>query len=107
MMEDQLEDRFGGTSREQRAGGSNQQGQPRRPEEEAGQEKGSVGRGDPKHLVVLQDDSESRHRRNPFRLAYGVDVMIPFEIQMSSLRLENFDEDKNSEGLRLCVVLRD
>src|SRR3954462_4795490 len=43
----------------------------------------------------------------PFRLAYGADAVIPLEVQMSSLRLENFDEDKNNEGLRLCAMLRD
>src|SRR5204863_8094887 len=42
-----------------------------------------------------------------FRLAYGAEAVIPLEVQMSSLRLENFDEDKNNEGLRLCAVLRD
>src|SRR3954464_15120601 len=38
----------------------------------------------------------------PFRLAYGAVAVIPLEIQMSSLRLEHFDEDKNEEGLRFC-----
>ena len=41
-------------------------------------------------------------RETPFRLAYGAEAVIPLEVQMSSLRLEHFDEDKNEEGLRLC-----
>ena len=31
----------------------------------------------------------------PFRLAYRAEAVIPLEVQMSSLRLEYFDEKKN------------
>src|SRR3954471_16380459 len=39
----------------------------------------------------------------PYRMTYGVEAVIPLEVQMSSLRLEHFDEEKNNEGLRLCL----
>ena len=35
-------------------------------------------------------------------MAYGSEAVIPLEVQMSSLRLEHFDEHKNDEGLLLC-----
>jgi hypothetical protein len=43
----------------------------------------------------------------PYRLAYGTEAVIPLEVQMSSLRLENFDEEGNKEGLRLCAEVID
>src|SRR5438045_2198430 len=43
----------------------------------------------------------------PFRLAYGSEAAIPLEVQMSSLRLEYFDEEKNEEGLKLCDEMID
>ena len=32
-----------------------------------------------------------------------MEAVIPLEVQMSSLRLEHFGEEKNDEGLRLCL----
>lgn len=46
-------------------------------------------------------------REIPFFLAYGSEAVIPLEVQMSSLRLEYFGEEKNKEGLKLCDEILD
>lgn len=42
-------------------------------------------------------------RETPFHMAYRAKVVIPVEVQMSSLWLEHFNKEKNGEGLCLCV----
>ena len=37
----------------------------------------------------------------PFRLAYGSDAIIPAEVGLISYWVENYDEDKNEEAMRL------
>lgn len=34
-------------------------------------------------------------------MAYGTEAVLPVEISMKSLRIENFDPEKSAEGLRL------
>ena len=46
-------------------------------------------------------------REMPFRLVYGVDVVIPTEIGLTSYRVENYNEDKNKEAIRLQLDLVD
>ncbi|XP_017216818.2 uncharacterized protein LOC108194379 [Daucus carota subsp. sativus] len=41
----------------------------------------------------------------PFRLAYGTEAVLPLEISMGSLRIENFNQQGNEEGLRLNIDL--
>ena len=45
----------------------------------------------------------------PFRLAYGIDVVIPAEVGLISYRVENYSEDKNEENEEneeaLCLQL--
>ena len=43
----------------------------------------------------------------PFRLVYGVYVVIPAEIELTSYRVENYNEDKNEEAMRLQLDLVD
>ena len=37
----------------------------------------------------------------PFGLAYGADAVIPAEVGLTSYRVENYNEDKNEEAMRL------
>ena len=39
----------------------------------------------------------------PFKLAFGIEVVIPVEIGMSSLRRTCYDEHSNDEGLKLAL----
>lgn len=42
-----------------------------------------------------------------FCMAYGAEPVTPLEVQMSSLWLELFDEEKNNQGLILCSEVQD
>lgn len=42
-----------------------------------------------------------------FRIAYKAEVIFPLEVQMSSLWLEQFDEEKKNQGLCLCAETQD
>ena len=37
----------------------------------------------------------------PFRLVYGSETVIPTEVGLTSYQVENFDESKNDEAIRL------
>jgi len=43
----------------------------------------------------------------PFRLAYRSDAVILAEVGLTSYRVENYDEDKNKEAMRLQLDLVD
>ena len=43
----------------------------------------------------------------PFQLVYGVDVVIPAEIGLTSYRVENYNKDKNEEAMCLQLDLVD
>ena len=43
----------------------------------------------------------------PFRLAYGIDAVIPVEVGLTSYHVKNYNEDKNKEALRLQLDLVD
>ena len=43
----------------------------------------------------------------PFRLAYGVDAVIPAKVELTSYRVENYSEDKNEEVICLQLDLVD
>ena len=43
----------------------------------------------------------------PFRLAYGSEAVIPAEVGLTSYRVDNYDESKNDEALRLQLDLVD
>ena len=39
----------------------------------------------------------------PFKLAFGIEAIIPVEVGMPSLRSTCFDEHSNDEGLKLAL----
>ena len=41
----------------------------------------------------------------PFRLAYGSETVIPVEVGLTSYRVDNHDERKNDEAMRLQLDL--
>ena len=43
----------------------------------------------------------------PFRLAYGSEAVILVEVGHTSYRVENYDESKNDEAIRLQLDLVD
>ena len=43
----------------------------------------------------------------PFRLTYGNEAVIPTEIELTSYRVDNHNEARNDEALRLRLDLRD
>ena len=43
----------------------------------------------------------------PFRLTYGSEAVIPAKIGLSSFRIDNHDERKNDEAMRLQLDLVD
>ena len=46
-------------------------------------------------------------RETPFRLAYKSEVVIPAKVGLMSYRVENSDESKNEEAIRLQLDLVD
>nr|XP_023892055.1 uncharacterized protein LOC112004061 [Quercus suber] len=46
-------------------------------------------------------------RETPFRLAYGSDTVITAEVGLTIYQVENYDEDKNEEAMRLQLDLVD
>ena len=43
----------------------------------------------------------------PFQLAYGSKAVIPIEIELTSYRMDNYDEGRNDETTRLQLDLLD
>ena len=43
----------------------------------------------------------------PFRLTYGSEAIIPAEVRLTSYRVDNHDESKNDEAMRLQLDLLD
>ena len=46
-------------------------------------------------------------RETPFRLAYGSEAVILAKIELTSYRVENHDESRNDEAMRLQLNLVD
>ena len=61
----------------------------------------------PSVLWVYRTTTRTPTGETPFRLAYGVDVVIPAEVGLTSYRVENYMEDKNKEAMRLQLDLVD
>ena len=55
----------------------------------------------PSVLWAYRTTAKTPTRETPFRLAYGVDAVIPAEVGLTSYRVENYTEDKNEEAMRL------
>ena len=43
----------------------------------------------------------------PFRLTYGSEAIIPAKVRLTSYRVDNHDESKNDEAMRLQLDLLD
>ena len=49
----------------------------------------------------LQNHSKNPDGRNPFRLTYGTEAVIPVEVGVTSIRREVFNEESNDDHLRI------
>ena len=61
----------------------------------------------PSVLWAYQTTARTPTGETPFRLAYGVDAVIPVEVGLTSYWVENYSEDKNEEAVRLQLDLVD
>ena len=55
----------------------------------------------PSVLWAYQTTTRTPMGETPFRLAYGSEVVITVEVRLTSYWVENFDENKNDEAIRL------
>ena len=55
----------------------------------------------PNVLWAYRTTTRTPTGETPFRLVYGSDVVIPAEVGLTSYWVENYDEDKNEEAMRL------
>ena len=49
----------------------------------------------------LQDYGKDANGRNPFKLTYGTETVIPIEIGVTNIRREMFQEEGNDGQLRV------
>ena len=52
----------------------------------------------PSVLWAYRTTARTPTGETPFRLAYGIDVVIPMEVVLTSYRVENYSEDKNKKN---------
>ena len=55
----------------------------------------------------VQDDARTPTRKTLFRLTYGNEAVIPAEIGLTSYRVDNHNEARNDEAIRLQLDLID
>ncbi|GAA0156078.1 hypothetical protein LIER_13653 [Lithospermum erythrorhizon] len=55
--------------------------------------------------MVVPDNPESDHWRNPFSLVYGSNALLPVEIYTNTARVTYYYELANEQGLRLNLDL--
>ena len=55
----------------------------------------------------IQNMARTPTREIPFRLTYGNEVVIPAEIGLTSYKVDNHDEGRNDEAIRLQLNLVD
>ena len=55
----------------------------------------------PSILWAYRTTERTPMREMPFQLAYGSDTVILAEVWLTSYQVENYDEDKNEEAMRL------
>ena len=61
----------------------------------------------PSVLWAYQTTARTPTGERPFRLAYRCEAVIPTEVGLASYRVENYDEDRNEEDMRLQLDLMD
>ena len=57
----------------------------------------------PRVLCAYRMTTRTPTGETPFKLAFGIEAVIPVEIGMSSLRRICYDEHSNDEGLKLTL----
>ena len=55
----------------------------------------------PSVLWAYRTTAKMPIRETSFRLAYGSETIIPTEVELTSFRVENHNESKNNEAMRL------
>ena len=61
----------------------------------------------PSILWVYRTTARTPIGETPFRLTYGSEAVIPTEIGLTSYKVDNHDERKNNEAIRLQLDLVD
>ena len=61
----------------------------------------------PSVLWAYKTTTRTPTRETPFRLTYGNEAIIPAEIGLISYRVDNHDEARNDEAIRLQLDLVD
>ena len=61
----------------------------------------------PSILWAYRTTARTATGETPFRLTYGSEVVIPAEVGLTSYRVDNHDERKNDEAMRLQLDLVD
>ena len=61
----------------------------------------------PSILWTYRTTTRTPTGETPFRLTYGSKVVIPVEVGLTSYRVDNHDERKNDEAMRLQLDLVD
>ena len=61
----------------------------------------------PSVLWAYQTVTRTPTGETPFRLAYGSEAVLPAKVRLTSYRVENYDENKNDEAIRLQLDLVD
>ena len=59
----------------------------------------------PSILWAYRTTTKTPTEETPFRLAYGSETVIPVEVGLTSYRVDNHDERKNDEAMRLQLDL--
>lgn len=57
----------------------------------------------PEDLWVYQTTARTPMGKTPFKLAFGIEVVIPIEVGLSSLKRTHYDENLNNEELKLAL----
>ena len=57
----------------------------------------------PNVLWAYQTTARPPTRETPFKLTYGIEVMIPVEVGVTSTRREVFHEESNDDHLRISL----
>ena len=58
-------------------------------------------------LLAYRTTARTPTEETPFRLTYGNEVVIPTEIKLTSYKVDNHDERRNDEAIRLQLDLVD
>ena len=61
----------------------------------------------PSILWAYKTTARTPTRETPFRLTYESEVVIPTEVRLISYKMDNHDESKNDEAMRLQLDLVD